>query len=306
MKDQKIKIGNSTIEITNAEKIYYPKNRIKKGDVLDYYCKISEYLLPHIKKRLLSMHRYPNGIEYQHFIQQEIPGYFPPWIARKRVKKEGGFITHTICDNKQTLIYLSNEAVLEFHIWLSRSDNVTNPDKIIFDLDPPKGNTQKARKAALAMKEILDDISLRSYVMSTGSNGYHIIVPLDGKLSFKKTHPISEKIARIAEKSYPSLLTTEQRKEKRRGRVFVDYIRNSYGQTSIAPYSLRAKNGAPIATPLSWDEMRRASTDPAKYDFKNIFRRLSRTGDLWQNIYEEKQSLTQAKGKLDKLKKDAR
>lgn len=303
MKDQKIKIGSRTLEISNTDKLYYPKNRIKKGDILDYYCKISEYLLPHIKKRLLSMHRYPNGIEYQHFVQQEIPQYFPAWIDRKRVRKEDGYITHAICSDKQSLVYLANEAVLEFHIWPSRNDNVNNPDKLIFDLDPPKGNVVKARKAALAIKEILEEIGLRAYVMSTGSQGYHIVVPLDRKLSFKKTYPISEKIAKMAVRAYPSLLTTELRKEKRGGKVFVDYMRNSYGQTSIAPYSLRARKGAPIATPLSWEEMRNASTNPSRYDIKNIFRRLSRIDDPWKDINKDKQSLTKAQRKLDKIKK---
>lgn len=292
MKNQKVKIQGRTIEFSDTEKIFYPKSKITKGDVIDYYSSIAEYILPHLRSRPLSFYRYPNGIGYRHFVQQEVPHYFPWWIKRKKVAKEEGIITHAICNDKKTLLYLAEEAVLELHAWPSREDKIKNPDKMVFDLDPMGNDMEKVRMAALMAREILEEkLKLQTFVMATGLRGYHVVVPLDRKMSFDRVHAIAEKIARFIAKQDDKLFTIEQRKARRGKKVFIDYLRNNYGQTSIVPYSLRAQENAPVAAPLSWEEMRNKNIHPQKYNIKNIFRRMGKRGDPWKGIYRSGQSL---------------
>lgn len=299
MKDQKLKIQGSASEISNTEKNFYPKAKITKGNVLDYYENISKIILPHLKDRLLVFDRYPNGIEYQHFVQQEVPDYFPKWMDRKRVaKEEGGYITHAICNDKKSLLYLVQEAVLEFHTWLSRVDKIKNPDKLVFDLDPTGTNIDRVREGALFIKNILDELEIKSYVMTTGGRGYHIVIPLDRKMDFNKAHMIAERIAKYIANKNKDLFSADPRKSGRRGKVFVDYVRNSYGLTEVCPYSLRAKEGASIATPVTWDEMKSKRMSPQKYTIKNILRRISQKGDPWKDIYKNGQSLKKIEKKL--------
>lgn len=292
MKNQKIKIQGRTIEFSDTEKIFYPKSKITKGDVIDYYSLIAEYILPHLQSRPISFYRYPNGIGYRHFVQQEVPYYFPRWIKRKKVEKEEGTITHAICNDKKTLLYLAEEAVLELHAWSSREDKIRNPDKMVFDLDPTGNDMERVRMAALMVRKILEEeLKLQTFVMTTGLRGYHVVVPLDRKMNFNRVHKIAEKIARFITRQNDKLFTIEQRKIRGGRKVFIDYLRNSYGQTSIAPYSLRAQEGAPVATPLFWEEMQNKNIHPQKYNMKNIFRRLKQKGDPWKDIYKRGQSL---------------
>lgn len=302
MENGKIKVQGRIIEISNAEKALYPKSKFTKGDVLDYYCAISDIMLTHLQNRPLSFHRYPNGIEYQHFVQQEVPHFFPKWMSRKKVVKENGYITHTICNDKKSLIYLASQAVLEFHTWLSRDDAVRNPDKMVFDLDPTSRSIEKLRKATLEMKIILENLGLQSYVMTSGSKGYHIAVPLDRKTDFRKVSELSKKIAKFAATQKKDIFTVQQRKGKRGNKIFIDYFKNNYAQTSIAPYSLRAIEGVPVATPLSWKEMNSKDIRPDKYNIKNIFRRIGQKGDPWKDIYKKGQSLKKIENHLKKAK----
>jgi len=280
----KIKIGRRIIETSNEDKTFFPDADFTKGDIVEYYRRVAEYMLPHLKDRPLTMHRYPDGITEDGFFQKKISDYFPDWIDRKKIKKEKGTYTQVICNKQATLVYLADQACLTPHIWLSRIDKIRYPDRLVFDLDPPGGDFDKVRQTALKLCRILQEIELSAYIMLTGSTGLHMVIPLRRELEFDRVREVARKIASRAVEKYPDLMTLEQRKNKRRGRVFLDTLRNAYGQTVVAPYSVRARKGAPVATPIDPDDLSRSSLDSQKYSIKTVFRRLKNQGDTWHDI----------------------
>jgi bifunctional non-homologous end joining protein LigD len=202
------------------------------------------------------MQRFPRGIVDGGFWQQDIPGYFPESIERSAAQKEeGGRVTHVVCNNAATLVYLANQACITQHVWLSRADQLRNPDRMVFDFDPSEKDFSPVVSGALALKGLLEEMDLDSFVMTTGSRDLHVVVPLDGGTDFPTVRAFAQNVASVLVSRYPKELTIEQRKDRRQGRVFVDTLRNSYGQTMVSPYSVRAKPGAPVATPLDWDEL---------------------------------------------------
>jgi bifunctional non-homologous end joining protein LigD len=229
------------------------------------------------------MHRFPDGITKEGFYQKQVPDYFPSWIYRKTVPlKKGEKQTLVIVDDADSLLYLANQGVLVFHAMLSCADAVNKPDKIVFDLDPSGDDIKELRFAARLLKKKLEEYGLHPFVMTTGSRGYHVVTPIIPEHSFIKVHAFAKKIADSLADEYPDRLTTEMSKSERKKRVFIDYLRNSYNQTSVAPYSLRAHEGAPVATPINWSEL--SKTKPQQYTIKTLFKRLSRKQDPWKNF----------------------
>jgi bifunctional non-homologous end joining protein LigD len=303
MTTKKIKVSGHVIEISSADDLMYPEDGITKADVVDYYHKIAETMLPHMKDRPLSMQRFPKGISEGGFFQKEIPEYFPDWIDQVDVdvKGEGSTQPQVVCNTAATLVYLAEQRCLTPHIWLSRVDKLEQPDKLIFDLDPPGNDFMPVRLAARSMYVILGEVELASYIMTTGSRGLHVVIPLDRSASFDEVRDFAHELASALAKREPDNVTTEPRKEKRKGRLFLDYLRNSYAQTSVPPYALRAKAGAPVATPLSWMELDDPKLNSQSYTLSNIFKRLNRNEDPWKDIYKQGQSLKKARKLLDKL-----
>jgi len=285
-------VNNKDIKIKKEDKIMFPKSNISKKDLINYFLKISNYIIPHIENRPLTMHRFPNGINDINFYEKQIPSYFPNWFDRVDIKnKDKGHTIYPICNNKQSLVYLANQACISHHIWLSQKDSLDYPDKIIFDLDPPKNkNFSLVIKAAKDFKKLLDYKKLSTYVMTTGSQGLHIVVPIIQEYDFEETRYFAKNIAKELVEKNSDLYTIEQRKDKRNNKIFIDYLRNSYGQTSIAPYSIRDKDYAPIATPVDWDELDN-TLSATKYNISNIFRRLGQKQDPWKNIYNNKNKI---------------
>ncbi|MGD2065106.1 MAG: non-homologous end-joining DNA ligase [Dehalococcoidia bacterium] len=294
----KMRIGDYTIELSNTDKVLFPLHEITKGDLIDYYHKIAKVMLPYLKGRPITMHRFPDGIDGEGFYQQDISDYFPDWIERTTVKKEGGRVTHVICQNAATLVYLANQACITPHAWLSRKDRLNHPDLMIFDLDPPADDFEPVRHAAQLLKKFLDELGIESFVKTTGSKGLHVVVPLDKSVDFEEGRGFARSVAIALAEREPAKLTTEQRKEKRKGRVFLDYLRNSYGQTAVAPYAVRAKQGAPIAVPIEWDELGDRNLMSQSYNTKNIFRRLSQKKDPWEGIWRKANSVDKAKQRI--------
>jgi len=283
------------IKLSNENKIYFPSG-ITKGDLINYYKKISKYILVHLKDRPLVMERFPDGINGKRFYQKNIPNYFPKWIKRIKIKHSEKSTTYVVCDSPETLIYLANLGCIHFHIWLSQIDNLRYPDKLIFDLDPQDENSLEIIKnTALAFKFVLEKINLKPFIMSTGSRGLHIVVHLNKDTEFKEVRDFAVEIASfIAEKD--SNLTLEQRIAKRKGRVFIDTYRNSFSQTGIAPYSVRAIDNAPIAVPISWNELKNFS--PEKYTIKNLPKNL----DSWKDFFKKCYSIKKAKETFYRIK----
>jgi len=297
-----MKVGVHKIEISHEDKVFFPKAKITKGDVVDYFRRIAKVMLPHVRERPLAMHRHPDGVEGEGFFQKEVPDYFPRWIERVTTpRKEGGKIDNVVCNNPATLVYLANQACITPHVWLSRRDKLDCPDQLIFDLDPPGKKFTLVRFAAKALREFFDELGLPSFVKTTGSRGLHVTVPLDRKQNFDTVREFAQDVARVLAHRHPKRLTVEPRKNKRRGRLFLDTARNSYAQHAVAPYAVRAIEDAPIATPLAWNEVGDSKLDAQRFNIKNIFQRLSRKSDPWKNLHRSARSLKAARKRLDAI-----
>lgn len=293
-----IEADGRDIAISSPDKALFPGDGITKLKMAEYYRKISEVAIRHYRDRALSMHRYPDGIDDGDFFQKNISDYFPDWIDRETLAKKDGEVTHVVANNASTLVYLANQACITPHLALSRIDRPKHPDRMIFDLDPSDDDFGKIQDTARHLGNLLDDLKLDSFVQTTGSRGLHIVVPLDREADFDEVRKFSHRVCRVLADQHPDLMTVEQRKDKRGTRVFLDDLRNAYGQTSVAPYALRARPGAPIATPLEWDEVGASGLTPRKYRMDNIFRRLGQRDDPWADIARHAQGLEEARRRL--------
>lgn len=296
-------IGRRTVEISNPDKVLFPDDGITKADLADYYARIAETMLPHVRGRPATMQRYPDGIEGETFFQKDVPNYFPDWIKTVEMAKEGGTVTHLVIEEAATLVYLANQACITPHMWLSRADRPHHPDRIVFDFDPPGKEFTPIRDAARRLRDILEELGLVPFVMTSGSRGLHVVAPLKRTTDFDEVRTFARGVAELLVGRHPDRLTTEQRKNKRGRRIFVDTMRNSYAQTAVAPYAVRARAGAPVAAPLDWDELGRG-LEPRKYTIANVFRRLARKDDPWAKIERQARALDAPREKLDQLKED--
>ena len=248
-----MKITN--VEISHPEKILFPQKKISKGQMAEYYESIAEKMLPYLKDRPLSLVRYPSGIKKQGFFQKNAADYFPHYIKRVEIETEDGINTQVICNNKKSLVYLANQNTVEFHIWLSKKDKLRKPDKVVFDLDPPKNSFDRVKEGAGILKEYLSQKNFDPHLMTTGKNGLHVYYSIRRGKDFDD---VKEEVREYAEELvqlHPELFTTKIRKNQREDKIFLDYLRNEYAQTSVCPYSLRANETAGIATPLEWKEL---------------------------------------------------
>ncbi|MGH9665122.1 MAG: non-homologous end-joining DNA ligase, partial [Bryobacteraceae bacterium] len=272
-----LRFGRYRVEITHADKVLFPDGHLTKSDLLDYYLEIAPVMLPHLKDRPVVMERFPDGIDGAGFYHKDVPDYFPDWIERLKVRKEGGSVTHLICRNAATLAYLVNQNCITPHSWLSRSDEIRNPDQLVFDLDPP-GDFSAARHTAFALKDLLEEIGLRPYVKTTGSRGLHVVVVLDRSANFDTVRAFAQDVAAVLAEREPKRVTIEHRKAKRGQRVFVDTGRNAYAQTMAPAYAVRPKPSAPVSTPITWDELE-PGLDAQSFHMKEVRRRLAQRRD---------------------------
>jgi bifunctional non-homologous end joining protein LigD len=271
-----------------------------KGDLIEYYQLVAPVMIPHMRGRPVTMHRFPDGLRGEGFFQKEISDYFPDWIPRATVPKEGGEVTHVLCNDAATLVYVANQACITPHLWLSRVDRPRQPDRLIFDLDPTQDDFNAVREAALAVKSFLEDeLGLHPWVMTTGSRGLHLTTLLDRAHDFDVVHLFAHGVVQVLAARRPEEFTVAHRKVKRGPRVFLDALRNTYAATGVAPFAVRAKKGAPVAVTLRWEEIMAPDFHPQKYNIKNVSARLQKAGDPWQGIEEEAQSLTEARERLE-------
>lgn len=299
-----LKVGRYQISVTNEDKLLFPHAKIRKRDLVAYYERIASHMLPYLKNRLISMQRFPGGVEQEGFYQKDAGDYFPDWVATKRVKKEGGgAVNYVMVNNAPSLVYLATQAVITFHPWLSRVDKLAYPDRIIFDFDPSGSRSfAKVRKGALAARELLVAVGLTPYVMTTGSKGLHVVVPIKRELPFVPVKDFARALAAYMVAQAPHLFTIDVRKNKREGRIFVDFLRNEFAQTGVAPYSVRPLPTAPVATPVSWAEVEKGRLSPQQWTIKTIFARLSRVEDPWQGMMRHAGSVKKAVRLLKKGK----
>lgn len=279
----------------------YPDNDYTKEDILEYYDRVAEHMLPHLEDRPLMMQRFPDGIEEDGFYQKNASDYFPDWIRRCEVDKEEGTVKHVICDSKDTLLYLVNQGTISFHSWLSTADHLHKPDKMIIDLDPSGDDFSQVQDAARALRNELDRYEITSFPMTTGSRGLHIIIRLDGKEDFDLSRDAARMLGNRMSEKYPGIFTMEQYKKDREGRLYFDIQRNAYAQTGIVPFSLRPRPGAPVATPLEWNEATDSKLQADKYRLNNLFRRLGQTDNYWESY---NRAVYSASGLREKWSKD--
>ena len=292
------------LELSNQDKVLFPASGLRKADLARYYQEIAPVILPHLKDRPLMLQRFPDGIEGEGFYQKDEPGYFPAWMPSVRLaKKEGGHIRQVMANNRSALLYLVDQACITLHPWPSRADRPDQPDRLVFDLDPSGGEGGFAMvvQAAGLLRGLLGRLGLRSYVMTTGSRGAHVVAPLLRKEDFDQVRAFAQEAAQHLAGEHPGLLTIEQRVNKRQGRLYLDVARNGYGQTSVAPYSVRALPGAPVATPLEWSELTASGLGPRSYHLGNILERLAYQPDPWQGMGRHGRSLAQARKNLQAL-----
>jgi bifunctional non-homologous end joining protein LigD len=298
----KISPKKNIVEITNPDKILFGKSGLTKQDLVSYYQTIAPFMMPYVKDRLVSMQRFPQGIDGEIFFQKNAGDYFPSWITRVPVAKQNGeTVDYVVIDKPETLIYLANQACVP-HVWLSTKDNLTKPDRMIFDLDPADTLTFVAiQDVAKKLKDLLDKLELPSFYMLTGSRGAHIVVPLRRIHSFDDVATFAHDVANLLAHQFPKLITVDMHKVKRGKRVFIDWLRNGFGATAVPPYAVRAREDAPVAMPVTWQELQKKGMSSQKYTIKNAMKRIGKMGDLWHDINKSAVTLTKARKKLDDM-----
>jgi bifunctional non-homologous end joining protein LigD len=300
---EEITIGQLTVRIPNAGKVLFPDDGITKEDLVRYYADAAGWMLPWLRDRPVTMMRYPDGLPGQRIVQKNVPAYFPDWIRRVPVPKEGGVVEQAVCDKPADLAYMASQACIEVHALTSRTDNLQAPDQLVFDFDPPDNeHFEQVRHAALWARQLLDnELGLTSYVRTTGGRGLHVHVALDRRSGFDAVRDFAHQVAVVLASRHPDVMTAEQRKDKRGERVYIDIMRNGYAQTVVALYAVRARPGAPVSTPLSWPEVEEAGLEPGQFTISTIRARLESHDDPWHGFGRARYGLGQASKRLAEL-----
>ena len=280
-----MRLGRHTVEISRPDKLLCPDDGITKANVAEYYQRVGRYMLPHVRARPLTLQRFPDGLGSEGFVQQQRPRHFPDWVDSCRARRAGGKgeVDHVVANRIAALVYLAGQGTLAFHRWLSRTDRLGCPDRLVFDLDPPDGaDFAGVRDAARTVGDFLRELRCEPWCMTTGSSGMHVVVALDRSADFDAVRKTARAAAEVLATRHPDRFTVEQRINKRTGRLYLDTGRNAYGQTAVAPYSLRALPGAPVATPLAWDELKAGALHARRHTLVTVVRRLERQDDPWR------------------------
>jgi bifunctional non-homologous end joining protein LigD len=292
--------------ITHPEKILFPEDGITKGELAAYYDAIAPVMLPHLRGRPITMERYHRGIGSPGFFQKDVSKGFPEWLERVEVPKHGGTVHHPIANDTRSLLWLANQNSITIHVWPSRTPNLYNPDICVFDLDPSKEDAlDTLRAAALNLRDLLDELGLPSWIKTSGSKGFHIAVPLNGKSDFGTVARFAHGVGKVLVKRDPGNLTQEFSKVDRGGRILVDTGRNGYSATYAATYTVRAKPGAPVSAPCTWEELERREVGPRTFTLRTMAQRIANAGDLWAGMLKKKRSLKRPIERLKKLSTDS-
>ncbi len=301
--EQKVEINGHELTLTSLDKLYWKKERFTKGDSINYYLRIAPYILPYMIDRPQSLNRHPNGIDALNFFQKDMKGKLPVWMQThidfsESTNKE---VEYLVCANEATLIYMANLGCIELHPWHSRTQSWEKPDWCLIDLDPDKKNTfDQVIQTAQVVKQVLDSIGADSYVKTSGSSGIHIYIPLAAQYNYDQSKQLAELVVTMVHQEIPEFTSLERSPAKRKGKIYLDYLQNRETQTAAAPYSLRPKRGAPVSTPLHWDEVKRGLT-ATDFTLKNIFERLGVEGDLFKPVLGKGINLQKVLGKLETL-----
>jgi bifunctional non-homologous end joining protein LigD len=303
MATQTIRVADHDVPVSKLDKEFYPADGLRKGDVLEHFRSVAGVMVPHLAGRPLTLRRYPDGIEANGFVQQHASDNFREHLRIVEVPQRGGSgtVAHVVCDDAAALVYLANQAAIEYHSWLSTADDLEHPHRLVVDIDPPDGvEVAELRDVARRLRDLFESIGLTPFVQATGGRGYHVVAPLDRSADYEFVRALAVDLADHLAAQDPDSLTTAQRKQSRGDRIFLDVNRNAYGQTFITPYSLRGRPGAPVATPLDWSELGRST--PNGHTLRTIRKRLSRKADPWSAIDDHTAAPATARAKLDALR----
>jgi bifunctional non-homologous end joining protein LigD len=285
--------------ITHPEKVLFPEDGITKGDLAAYYETLAPVILPHLRGRPITMERYPSGIDKKGFWQKDVSKGFPAWLQRAEVPKKDGVVHHPIVTDKRSLLWITNQNTVTQHVWASRVPRLDYPDLCVFDLDPSADDAAAVRGAAIGLRDLLAELGLPSWIKTSGSKGFHIVVPIDGKTGIDVVTRFANAVGTTFVSLAPDNLTQEFSKADRGGRIYVDTGRNGYSATFAAAYTVRAKPGAPVSAPCTWEEIERGDVGPRTLTLRNMPDRVARVGDLWADMRRRGRSL---KGPLARLK----
>lgn len=282
------------VEFSHANKIFFPKTKITKGDLLVYYENVADIFVAHARNHPLAMQRFPDGIDAEGFYHKDVPDYFPSWIARVPIRRrlDHKITAYPLCNDRETLLYLVNQGVITFHQWQSSVGALDKPDRMVFDLDPGPGvNFGALKKTARQLCTVLEHYELTSFVMTTGSHGLHVVVPLKPIASFARVFRFAGHVTDTLIAKNPQLLTRQVRKKERTGKIFIDTLRNRWAQLAVVPYSVRPIEGAPVATPLAWAELSHRGLSSQSFNITNMCKRLKTHKDPWATIDSQAQQI---------------
>ena len=277
--------------ITHPEKVLFPDDGITKGELAAYYEAIAPVMVPHISGRPVTMERYPSGIGSKGFFHKDVSKGFPEWLERVEVPKKDGVVHHPIVRDTRSLLWITNQNCITPHVWTSRAPNLYYPDICVFDLDPSRPDLDRLNEAAFALRDLLAELDLTSWVKTSGSKGLHIVVPLDGKTKMGDVARFANAIGAALVERHPDRLTQEFSKADRGTRIYVDTGRNGYSATFAAAYAVRAKPGAPVSAPCTWEELQRGDASPQAFTLRNLVERVARVGDLWADMRKSRFSV---------------
>jgi bifunctional non-homologous end joining protein LigD len=288
--------------ITHPDKVLFPDDGITKGELARYYEAIAPVLLPHLRNRPVTMERYPAGIGKKGFWQKDVSRGFPEWLRRVAVPKKDGTVHHPLVTDVRSLLWVVNQNTITPHVWVTRVPDLYQPDVCVFDLDPSREDEPEVlRRATLALRDLLEELGLPSWAKTTGSKGFHIVVPLDGSARTDEVERFAHAVGRLMVARDPDHLTQEFSKADRGGRILVDTGRNGYSATFATAYAVRAKAGAPVSAPCTWPEVERGEVLPRTFTVRTLPERVARVGDLWADMKRRGRSLARAQAKLKKM-----
>jgi len=291
VKDQRPKAEGLLPTITHPEKVLFPDEGITKAELASYYETIAPVMLPHLRSRPITMERYHRGINAPGFFQKDVSKGFPEWLKRVEVPKKDGTVHHPIANDTRSLLWLANQNSITPHVWVSRAPDLYHPDICIFDLDPSRDDLQSLCAAAIRLRDLLAELGLPSWIKTSGSKGFHIAVPLDRKADFGTVYRFGNAVGTLLVRRDPENLTQEFSKADRAGRILVDTGRNGYSATFAATYAVRAKPGAPVSAPCTWEEVELCKVGPRTFTLRSMAQRIADVGDLWSDLLRMKRSL---------------
>jgi bifunctional non-homologous end joining protein LigD len=296
-----------TVKLSSPDRVLYPEDGITKGDLFEYYKHVGSTIVPHLRDRPFTMKRYPHGITGQAFFQKQAPRGMPDWIPTRQFRtwpREGGsrLVDFPLLNSTEAVLWMVQMNCVDMNAWYSRVDKPDRPDFVLFDLDPPDDGFELAIEVAHLIRGLLDELELPGYVKTSGADGIHVVAPITRRSTFKQAYDFAEKASRLLEQRHPGKVTTEWLKKKREG-VLVDHRQNGHGKTIASVYSVRPKPGAPVSTPLRWEELK-PGVRPRDFGMAEALRRIEEHGDLFLPVREDPRPLAPAAKKLERLGSD--